>query len=123
MTWSKTIRSACWSLAAVLALQAAPARAAMIGADAAATESAPAPLQAEQERAKVRQFLESTALQEKLKALGVDGLNAGARVDAMTQDEVHALAERIDTLPAGGALSDRDWIIVLLVALLLVVAL
>ena len=123
MSWSKFIRSACWSLAAALALQAAPAHAGMIGADAAATqENAPA-TQEQQEREKVRNFLESTALKDRLRALGVDGLNASARVNAMSQDEVHALAEKIDTLPAGGALSDRDWILVLLVALVLVVAL
>ncbi|TFZ07934.1 PA2779 family protein [Ramlibacter humi] len=123
MSWSPFIRCACWSLAAALALQAAPARAAMIGAEAAAAATENAPTPAGQEREKVRRFLESTALQERLRSLGVDGLNAAARVDAMSQDEVHALAERIDALPAGGALSDRDWILVLLVALLVIVAL
>ena len=53
----------------------------------------------------------------------MDGLNASARVDAMSHEEVHALAERIDAMPAGGALSDRDIILILLVALLVVVVL
>ena len=53
----------------------------------------------------------------------MDGLNATARVDAMTHEEVHALAQRIDAMPAGGALSDRDIIFILLISLLLVVVL
>ena len=113
-------RLACLLLASVLTLQAPAARAALIGPDAAASQPASA---ADAERAKVRQFLETTALKDRLRALGVDGLNAGARVDAMTQEEVHALAQKIDAMPAGGALSDRDWILILLVALLLIVAL
>ena len=35
----------------------------------------------------------------------------------------HALAQRIDTLPAGGNLSNTDLILVLLIAILVVVAL
>ncbi len=71
----------------------------------------------------MQQFLEGAALKDRLRAMGVDGLNAGSRVDAMTQDEVHALAQRIDSLPAGGAFSDRDIILILLIALLVVVVL
>lgn len=121
---SRFPRLFCSLLVAAFALQAVPARAGMIGADAAAT---PAPVQAvapaEAERAKVKQFLETAALKDKLRALGVDGLNASRRVDAMTQEEVHAMAQKIDSMPAGGALSDRDIILILLVTLLLVVVL
>ena len=118
---SHRTRLACCGLAAALALQANVAQAEMLGPEA-VLESA-ASTQAERDREKVKQFLESNKLQDRLRTLGVDGLNASARVDAMTHEEVHALAERIDAMPAGGALSDRDLIVILLVALLLVVVL
>jgi hypothetical protein len=58
---------------------------------------------------------------EKMKAMGVSGLFAKDRVDALTEAEVHALAERIDAMPAGGALSTNDLLIILLIALLVAV--
>ena len=118
---SHRTRHACWGLAAALALQASVAQAEMLGPEAVLEPSTST--QVERDRAKVKQFLENTKLQDRLRTLGVDGLNAGARVDAMTHEEVHALAERIDAMPAGGALSDNDIIIILLVALLVIVAL
>jgi hypothetical protein len=79
--------------------------------------------QLERDRAKVREFVERANVKERLQALGVNGLNAGSRVDAMTPEEVHAMAQRIDGMPAGAALSQNDWILILLVAVLLIVAL
>jgi len=111
-----------FALAALL-LHTPALHAGLLGPEAViATEAAAqTPTQAQLDRAKVRHFLESANLKEKLKTLGVDGLNAGARVDALTEDEVHAMAQRIDAMPAGGALSDREWILILLVALLIIV--
>ena len=114
-------RQACFGLAAVFALQTTVAQAEMLGPEAVLESSAST--QADRDREKVKQFLESNKLQDRLRTLGVDGLNARARVDAMSHEEVHALAERIDAMPAGGALSDRDIILILLVALLVVVVL
>jgi hypothetical protein len=51
-------------------------------------------------------------------ALGVKPELAKQRVDALTDAEVVSLAGKIDTLPAGGALSSTDLIIILLVAIL-----
>jgi hypothetical protein len=118
---SHRVRHVGWGLAAALALQAPVAQAELLGPE--AVLETPSSTQAERERARVKHFLESAALQDRLHTLGIDGLNASRRVDAMTQEEVHAMAQRIDHMPAGGALSDRDWILVLLVTLLLVVAL
>src|SRR5689334_15681180 len=86
--------------AAALALQAPLAHAGMLPAEAAA------PSASEQDRAKVRDFLERGAVQDRLQEQGVAATDARARVDAMSEQEVHALAGRIDSLPAGGALSD-----------------
>lgn len=120
-TLSRLLRHFCWGLAAVMALQAPIARAELLGPEAVFTTGGQS--REELDRAKVRHFLESNNLQERLRTLGVDGLNASARVNAMTQEEVHALAQRIDSMPAGGALADRDIILILLVTLLLVVVL
>lgn len=120
-TLSRFLRHCCWGVVAAMALQAPLARAELLGPEAAAAASGQS--REELDRAKVLHFLESASLQERMRTLGVDGLNASARVKAMTQEEVHALAQRIDSMPAGGALSDRDIIIILLVTLLLVVVL
>ena len=116
-----SVRRSCQCLAAVVALQAPLAQAELIGPEAVMAMQAPA--QEQLDRVKVQQFLDSAALKDRLRAMGVDGINASQRVDAMTEQEVHALAQRIDSLPAGGAFSDRDIILVLLIALLIVVVL
>jgi hypothetical protein len=93
-----------------------PAQAGMIGPEGAVT--APAPDGAAQDRAKVQQFLDRAGVAERLQALGVDALAARDRVDAMSDAEVHALAQRMDAMPAGGSLSQNDLILVLLIAIL-----
>lgn len=105
-------------LLACLAL-AAPVPGAWAGtiADEAVLAGSPA----DADRAKVRAFLERADLRERLKAMGVSGLAAGGRVDALTDAEVHALAERIDAMPAGGALSDRDILIIIVIAVLIAI--
>ncbi|HEY5899313.1 MAG TPA: PA2779 family protein [Burkholderiales bacterium] len=45
---------------------------------------------------------ERAEVAQKLVALGVDAVDASARVEALTDDEVARLVEGIDTLPAGG---------------------
>lgn len=117
----KLIRLLCCVPAMALALQAPLARAEMIGADQAMEQ--PAPGQAETDRAKIQQFMDRANVKEKLQAMGVDVLHARDRVNTMSDVEVHALAQRIDALPAGGALTQYQWILVLLVIILLVVAL
>ena len=107
--------------AAAFALNAPAAHAEMLGPERAL--EAPGTGQADQDRAKVRQLLERTDVSERLKALGVDASNAHERVDAMSDEEVHALAQRIDSMPAGGNLSQNDIILILLVAILIIVAL
>ena len=105
-------------MAVALATPAAPAWSGMIGDEALAAGN-----QAEVDRAKVRGFLERADLRERLQAMGVNGLGAADRVATLTDAEVHALAERIDTLPAGGALSNQDLILIVLIAILVVIIL
>jgi hypothetical protein len=77
----------------------------------------------DQDRAKVREFIERSNVKEKLQALGVSGFWAQSRVDSLSQEEVHALAQRIDGMPAGGTLSQMDLVIVLLIAILVAILL
>lgn len=56
--------------------------------------------------------------------MGVDGIAAENRVDALNDEEVHALAQRIDSLPAGGNIAgftNEQIIIVLLLVILVAV--
>ena len=78
---------------------------------------------AEQDRAKVKTFIERATVKEKLEAMGVSGLLAKDRVAALNEQEIHALAQRIDAMPAGGTLSQMDMVIILLIAILVAVAL
>lgn len=79
--------------------------------------------QAEQDRAKVQSFVDRASVKEKLEAMGVGGLLAKDRVAALSEQEVHALAERIDAMPAGGSLSQMDMVVILLIAILVAIAL
>ncbi len=54
------------------------------------------------ERNQVRSFLDRDDVRARLQEFGVDPAAARARVDALSDDEVAALAGRIGKLPAGG---------------------
>lgn len=84
-------------------------------------EAVPVRSQAEQDRAKVQSFVERANVKERLQAMGVSGVFAKDRVAALTEEEVHALAQRIDGMPAGGALSNADLILILLIAVLVAI--
>jgi hypothetical protein len=71
----------------------APARAAMI----ATTDAAAAA-----DRQRVEAFIERSDVASRLQALGVRPEDAKARVAALDDEEVAALARRVETLPAGG---------------------
>ena len=104
-------------IATAMIAQTSIVHAEMIGAEAVMSVQS----QAEQDRAKVQAFVDRANVKERLQAMGVSGLAAKDRVAAMTEAEVHALAQRIDGMPAGGALSNNDLIIILLVAILVAI--
>ena len=108
-------RLACLPVLA-LALQLPVAHGEMIGPERAS--AAEEPTGADQDRAKVQQFLDRAGVKERLQTLGVDALNARDRVNAMSDAEVHALAQRMDAMAAGGNLTEHDWILIVLVAIL-----
>jgi len=102
--------------AAALAL---PIQAAI--ADIVSTDQLAAGPTVQADRQKIRDFLNRADAERNLKALGIDANSARERVDALTDAEVVSLANKIDTLPAGGNLGKNDIIIILLIAILVVI--
>jgi hypothetical protein len=78
--------------------------------------------QAEQDRAKVQSFVDRANVKERLLAMGVSGVAAKDRVASLSEQEVHALAQRIDSMPAGGTLTSMDLVLILLIAILVAIA-
>lgn len=70
-----------------------PASAGIIATDQVATSA---------ERDRVKSFLDRAEVQAQIQALGVNPQAAAARVNALSDDEIAGLADRIDQLPAGG---------------------
>lgn len=93
----------------MLALSFQTARAGMIGADQAAAVQG-----AQTDRAAVMGVLNRSETVAQLQAMGVDPQAARERVAAMTDQEVHALAQDIQTAPAG-AMSGWGWAAVIVV--------
>jgi hypothetical protein len=93
----------------LLALSFQSANAGLIGAEQAA------PSTASTERALVLSTLDRAEVAAQLQAAGVDPMAARARVQSMSDHEVHALAQDIQTAPAG-ALSGAGWLAVIVVA-------
>lgn len=73
------------------------AHAAIIG-----TEAVVSAQQARLDRSRVQDLLSRAEVKQRLRAAGVDPKQVAARVNALTDNEVHQLAARIDQLPAGG---------------------
>lgn len=95
-----------------------PAQAGMIG-----TQEVLAEQSVSADRAKVDAFLARDNVQQALQSMDVAPDLARERVDAMTPTEIATLSQRIDSLPAAGALSGTDFVIILLVAILVVLIL
>jgi hypothetical protein len=96
----------------LLALSFQTANAGMIGADQAAAATA-----AQTERGMVMNALDRAETVAQLQAQGIDPTMARQRVASMTDQEVHALAQDIQTAPAG-AMSSGGWLAVVVVAAL-----
>ena len=89
----------------------APAQAAMIATADATSRS--------EDRQRISAFLERGEVAAKLETYGVSPADANARIAALSDDEVSALARRIDDLPAGGFIGDIVGALVLVFLVLL----
>ena len=96
----------------LMALSFQTANAGLIGADQAAAGT-PSP-----ERAMLLGALERAEVAAQLQAAGVDPLAARERVRAMSEQEVQALAQDMQTAPAGGV-STWGWVAIVLIAALI----
>jgi hypothetical protein len=107
-----------WIIAAAAAvLCALPS---IAGAKTLSTSEAIGQVGADQDRVMVESFLDRTEAREKLQAMGIDAQAAKDRVAGLTDREVHDLAQKLETLPAGGNVSNNNLIAILLVVLLVV---
>jgi len=87
------------------------------------TEQLTAQSRTDAERAKVQAFLDRANAAGQLQALGVNGVDAQTRVSALSDDEVHELSGKIDSLPAGGDFGGfTNQQIIIIVLLLILVA-
>jgi hypothetical protein len=98
-------------VASILALSFQASQAGLIGADQAATGTPNA------ERALVLSSLDRAEVVAQLQSAGVDPMAARERIKAMSDQEIHALAQDIQTAPAGG-ISTWGWVAIVLVAAL-----
>lgn len=104
------------ALCASAFLFSAPASAGMIGTGELAAEA-----QAKQDRERIKAQAARPEVAKQLQALGVPPQDVQARVDALTEEEARSLAGRLNALPAGG-FSDFEWVIIILLVVLVLVA-
>jgi hypothetical protein len=98
-------------------MQSGATHAAMVGTDQVLTTE-----KANIARDRVQTFMSRADVQQRLQGMGIKANVAKARVAALSDTEVAALADRIDKLPAGGNLGQTDLILILLIAILVVIA-
>lgn len=97
----------------VMSLSFQAANAGMIGVDQVIASST-----ARADRDAVLRVLSRTEVSSQLQTLGLDARTASERVAAMTDQEVHALAGKLESLPAGANGGDWGWglLVVILIA-------
>ena len=99
-----------------VALSCGTAHAELVGTDQA---SAPANPAAERER--VRAYMERPDVVKQLQDAGVSPEQAQERVRAMSDEEVHLVAQKLDALPAGGRITNTELVIIILLAVIVLI--
>ena len=115
----KTLKPMSITLAVIMFLICAPVHsvfAAMIG-----TETVLDSARVLETRTTLHQFLGRQDVQDALIARGIDPLEAKARIDSLSDDEVISIAAQIDQLPEGGGAVEFLLVVVLIVFIVLVV--
>ncbi len=69
--------------------------------------------------AKIQKTLESKALQQRLMDYGLSPADAMAKMNGLSDEQIHQFAAKIDALQAGG-MSDSNFIIILLLIILII---
>jgi hypothetical protein len=107
-------------LSAALAM---PAYAEMIPTPAASTPTSTPASTPTSQRDRVMSLIERPEVARQLEKMGIPAEQAKARVAAMSEDEVAMVAGKLDSLPAGGALSNQDFLFIIIVVLLVLILL
>ncbi len=74
---------------------------------------------AQSDRQAVLNVLNRSEVASQLQSLGLDPSTARDRVAAMSDEEVHSLAGRLDSLPAGAHTSGWAWAAVIIIAVII----
>ena len=93
--WRRLVAAPLVVTMAALSFPLGPAQAAMVGTDRIVEQDAGLA------REKVADFIARDDVRDQMQVLGVAPDEAAARVASLSDDEVRAIADRIDTLPAG----------------------
>jgi hypothetical protein len=75
------------------------------------------------ERQKVKELVARPDLAKELEKMGINPQDVQGRLDAMSDEEVHALAGRLNAVPAGGDMTTQEWLLVIIVILLVIIIL
>jgi len=116
MKVKKIIKMCVVVLGAALCLHGGTVMAGLVTADQLAPQS-----QIDADKVKIQAFIDRAEVKDRLQAMGVLESMSKARVAAMTNEEVHAMSQKIDTMPAGGRLHDSDLVLILLIILLILI--
>jgi hypothetical protein len=73
------------------------------------------------ERDRVKSMLERPEVAAEMQKMGIPAGEAKARVDAMTPAELAQVAGRLDSLPAGGAMTNQELLLVILLIVLVAI--
>jgi hypothetical protein len=103
------MKKTCTLLALVLALAVPQAQAGLISSEQAIGD----------ERSRVKALIERPELAQRLQEMGLPPEQAAARVDAMSEAEVASLAGQLQTVPAGGDLSNTDLLLLIILVILI----
>ena len=85
------------------------------------TENVMNSVSSQEARDQLRQLLAREDIQAALIAHGIDPIEAQSRIDALSDDEVIRISERIDQLPAGGGAVEFLLVVLLVVVLVFVI--
>lgn len=120
---ARALRLAVVVAVALLWPAAGPALAGMVTTETAIESADPTAAAQDDQRARVRAFMERGEVRKRLEALGVDPDEAAARAETLSDAEIALIAGKLDKLPAGGAAVGLETLLVILVVVLLIVIL
>ncbi len=112
-------------IGALIAISTFPGRVEAMFVPASPHENAVSPAQQPGNRAadiaKIQAVLESKVIRQKLMDLGLSPEEAMARINKLSDEQVHQFASRIDAVQAGGGLGELLIILLLVIVIILII--